>query len=162
MINRIRNLFTIKEFTGKHMLGVMFLFFGTIISVNLTLAWFAETTWSGLVAKNGYVESIDYDAKQKVIDKQKKMGWKSQVKLSSGHLVFLVKDKNGIALTGLKLSGKIGRPTTESQDQKLVFKEANNGEYIANVSIDKGQWVVAITAINADKVKYRKAYRLIN
>jgi len=162
MINRIRNFFTIKEFTGKHMLGVLFLFFGTIISVNLTLAWFAETTWSGLVAKNGYVESLDYDAKQKVIDEQKKMGWKSQVKFNNGHLVFLLKDKNGIAVTGLNLSGKIGRPTTEVQDQKLAFSEANKGEYIANVNLAKGQWVVLITAMNADKVKYHKAYRLIN
>ena len=28
-----------KQFTGYHMLGVLFLFFGTIISVNLTLAF---------------------------------------------------------------------------------------------------------------------------
>jgi len=144
------------------MLGVLFLFFGTIISVNLTLAWFAETTWSGLVAKNGYVESLDYDAKQKVIDKQKKMGWKSQVKISNGHVVFLLKDKNGVAITGLKLDGKIGRPTTEVQDQKLAFNEANKGEYIANVNLAKGQWVVLIKAISADNIRFHKAYRLIN
>lgn len=161
MIKSILNFLTIKEFTGKHMIGVLFLFFGTIISVNLTLAWFAQTTWSGLIAKNGYVESIDFKAKQQVMDQQKKLGWKSQLKLSSGHIIFSLKDANGVPLTGFKLNGTVGRPTTEAQDQKLNFREAKKGEYIAEVDLAKGQWQVSIIATN-DKFNYRKAYRFIN
>ena len=65
-----------REFTGWHMAGVMFLFFGTIISVNLVMAYFATSSWSGLVVKNSYVESQRFNGvtaeRQAMLD----MGWK--------------------------------------------------------------------------------------
>ena len=45
----IRAIFQPKEFTGKHMLFTMVAFFGVIVTVNLIMARFAVTTWSGLV-----------------------------------------------------------------------------------------------------------------
>ena len=53
----IRDFFRPTEFTGYHMLGVLVLYFGTIITVNLVMARFAITTWTGLVVENTYVAS---------------------------------------------------------------------------------------------------------
>ena len=50
----LKNFFAPEEFTGWHMVGVMCLFFGTIISVNLYLAYQANHSWTGLVVKNSY------------------------------------------------------------------------------------------------------------
>ena len=50
-------------FTGWHMLLVMCLFFGTIISVNFYMAWQATHTWSGLVVKNTYIASQEFNGK---------------------------------------------------------------------------------------------------
>ena len=162
MIASLRNMFTIKEFTGRHMLAVLFLFFGTIITVNLTLTWFAVGSWSGLVAKNGYVASIDFKAKQEEVERQNKLGWKSQLKHTGGHVVFSLKDNAGKPITDLKPKGFIGRPTTEALDKPLVFKEGNKGEYLAPINIGKGQWDVEIQVVNANNDRYRKLYRLVN
>jgi hypothetical protein len=43
----IRSIFQPKEFTGKHMLFSMVAFFGVIFTVNMIMARFAVTTWSG-------------------------------------------------------------------------------------------------------------------
>lgn len=50
-------------FTGWHMLGVMLLFFGTVITVNMVMAWNAVNSWSGLVVPNTYVASQQFNAK---------------------------------------------------------------------------------------------------
>ncbi len=143
------------------MLGVLFMFFGTIITVNMFLAWFAVDSWSGLVAKNGYVASIDFDGKEKEVERQNKLGWKSRLKLNGTHVIFSIKDKSGAPITDLTIVGTIGRPTTEVQDQVLEFHNGNPGEYIASVNIAAGQWDVAIQTTSSNNEHYKKLYRLI-
>ena len=50
-------------FTGWHFLAIMIAFFGVIISVNVTMAWYAGHSWSGLVAENTFVASQQFNAK---------------------------------------------------------------------------------------------------
>ena len=45
-----------RTFTGWHMAVITISFFAVIIAVNLTLAVFASTSWTGLVVANSYVE----------------------------------------------------------------------------------------------------------
>jgi nitrogen fixation protein FixH len=52
-----------KTFTGWHMLAIMVAFFGVVISVNMLMAYYANTSWSGILAKNTYVASQDFNAK---------------------------------------------------------------------------------------------------
>ena len=49
------------RFTGWHMVGVLGLFFGVTILVNLALAFFANGSWTGLIVKNSYVASQHYN-----------------------------------------------------------------------------------------------------
>jgi nitrogen fixation protein FixH len=37
-------------FTGYHMLAILVAFFGVIISVNLLMAYYANSSWSGLIS----------------------------------------------------------------------------------------------------------------
>ncbi len=52
-----------RRFTGWHMVAVMALFFGTIISINFVMAWSASRSWSGLVVENAYVASQQFNGK---------------------------------------------------------------------------------------------------
>ncbi len=54
---------TSGAFTGWHMLGIMVAFFGVIIAVNITMAYKAVSSWSGLVVKNTYVASQEFNDK---------------------------------------------------------------------------------------------------
>ena len=50
-----------KQFTGKHMLASIIGFFAVIFGVNFTMAYLANSTWSGLVVANGYVAIVFID-----------------------------------------------------------------------------------------------------
>ncbi|VAV93387.1 hypothetical protein MNBD_ALPHA08-578 [hydrothermal vent metagenome] len=157
----LSKLFTVKEFTGKHMLVGMLMFFGVIITANMTMAWFAVSTWSGLVAKNGYVESINFKAKQEAVDRQTLLGWKSKVRLINGQVIFSVKDVGGKPVSDLSIVATIGRPTTEKADAVMAFRQANPGEYLAGAPEQSGQWILEIQATGVEKQLYRKKYRIL-
>jgi len=157
----LSKLFTVKEFTGKHMLVAMLMFFGVIITANMTMAWFAATTWSGLVAKNGYVESIDYKAKKAESDRQNLLGWKSKVRVTNDRLVFFVKDAEGNPVSDLTIVANIGRPVTENADAIVSFREANPGEYLAEAPSQSGQWILDIRATGVGDQLYQKKYRIL-
>ena len=154
-------IFTIKEFTGRHMLAVIFLFFGTIIAVNLALAWFALNSWTGLTARNGYVASLDYKHHAAEMQKQRDLGWAVRLRLEGGNLKFQFKDAQGKGISGLTITGTAGRPTTESQDMKLKFSTSRPGEYVAMAPSSVGQWFITIKAENDKKQTYRKKYRIV-
>lgn len=157
----ITQFFTVKEFTGRHMLMVMLAFFGVIITANMTLVWFASGSWSGLVAKNGYVESINFKDKQAAVERQRLIGWKSKLRVEGGHLAFSIKGAAGKPVAGLVISAKVGRPVTEISDVKISFSEANPGEYIARAPKESGQWLVDIQATGTNNQSYRKKYRIV-
>lgn len=151
----------VKEFTGRHMLMVMCAFFGVIITANMTLAWFAAGSWSGLVAKNGYVESINYKDKQAALEKQRQLGWKSKIQVVAGHLTFSIKGKDGKPISNLTISAKVGRPATEVSDREVKFREAKPGEYLARAPQQSGQWLIMLLATSTKNQSYQKKYRVI-
>ncbi|CAN5652759.1 hypothetical protein BH11ACT8_BH11ACT8_25200 [soil metagenome] len=63
-MSRVRNPFRLDDehpFTGRHMLAVVFAFFGTVITVNFVMAYLATGTFPGLVVENSYVASQNYN-----------------------------------------------------------------------------------------------------
>ena len=67
-------------FTGWHMLTVMCLFFAVIIAVNVTMAVFAGSSWSGLIVKNTYVASQTFNEDVDRVKKMKAKGFAAAVK----------------------------------------------------------------------------------
>jgi len=157
----LQRIFTIKEFTGYHMLAVMVLFFGTILAANLTMTWFAIDSWSGLVAKNGYVASIEFKDREEDFARQRALGWKSHLRVEGGLVQFSVKDSSGKAITGLNITASAKHPATEKADVALAFSEKNPGEYLAAAPARSGQWQIEILAMSAAKQSYRKKYRVL-
>lgn len=157
----IAETFCVRKFTGKHMLAVLVLFFGTIIAVNLVLAWFAIHSWSGLVAKNGYVESVHFKEHQARITAQEKLGWKTRLRMEKGHLIYALKDKNGVGLADLQMTAILGRPTTEKQDKTVKFRQGRPGEYLLLAPVGEGQWQLDVTARNQKGQTYRKIFRFV-
>lgn len=49
------------RFTGYHMIACVVSFFAVIIFANVTMAWFASSSWTGLVVKNSYVASQQFN-----------------------------------------------------------------------------------------------------
>lgn len=141
----IGKIFGTKEFTGYHMLGVLFLFFGTIISVNLTLAWFANSTWTGLVVQNSYVESQRFNEVTAEKRRQAALGWTAALAYEDGVLAIEMRDKNSEAIGGAIVTAKIGHPVQNRDDQTVSLIAKGGAQYAADVMLTPGIWDAELT-----------------
>lgn len=149
----------IETFTGWHMVAVMMLFFGTIISVNLTLAYFANRSWSGLIVENTYVASQQFNedvAKNRAMEAR---GWASDLFVEGGDVVYRLSDAAGTPVAAETATLILQRPVNEHDDRviTLAYKE---GRYAAAQSIAPGQWVARVTVQSGDDTVYRETRHL--
>jgi len=100
-------------FTGRHMLIIMVAGFSVVIAVNITLAVLASSTWSGLVAKNGYVASIDFAQNETSRRAIETRGWSVSLTAPGGLVTLEARDDAGAPLPASRTitfepSGTIG------------------------------------------------------
>jgi nitrogen fixation protein FixH len=147
------------EFTGKHMLITMLSFFGVVIGVNLTMAWLANSSWSGLIVSNGYVASQSFNSDLQHIRAQQSLGWAVKLTHGATEIRFSVKDKRGNHVDGLNLTGAVKRTVTDRDDIQLKFSETAPGEYTSSAAMAPGLWEVFIEAKAKDGTLYQHAER---
>ena len=148
------------QFTGKHMLFVMFAFFGIIIAVNLTMATMASKSWTGLIVKNSYVASQKYNSELQKAQIQRASGIRSELEYANGNLIFNLKNRDGRQLVVDNLTIAIGRPAFEQEDQTGIFKTEANFTYIFPVALAKGEWAIRITG-KSEGEAYRRDARIM-
>lgn len=155
----IRAIFQPKEFTGKHMLGAMVAFFGVIITVNLIMARFAITTWSGLVVPNTYVASQEFNGKAAQSREIAALGY--QLDLDSGveGLSIIFTDRSGAPALADSMITELRRPVGTDQDQELVMTRDSDGIYRAPGQLAEGEWIATVTAIRDGETLYKRGRR---
>ena len=148
-----------KQFTGKHMLASIIAFFAVVFAVNFTMAFLANSTWSGLVVANGYVASQSFDkdlARQK---QQEALGWNVTLSHIDGRIRITFMDAERNKIEDLSITGKLERPVTDKQDQDLTFTSIGSGAYTAPAMLSPGVWEVEIDAGGGAVPDYRKTFR---
>ncbi|NDW04791.1 cation transporter [Jiella sp. 40Bstr34] len=129
-----------REFTGRHMALVMVAFFGTIISVNLTMAYFASSTWSGLVVPNSYVASQTFDADTLKREQELSRGWNAQTAYEGGRFRMRLIDAERLPVTGAKVTVTIGHPVNANFDRTLTLQSTGEGGYVGETALTSGRW----------------------
>ncbi|WP_411036686.1 FixH family protein [Shinella sp. BYT-45] len=132
-------------FTGWHMAGVMVLFFGTIITVNLIMAWNASHSWSGLVVQNTYVASQQFNGKVAEAKALAASGIEGSLAIEDGRIAYRIADAKGAPLAADDVSAVFKRPVDERKDFTLVLEPAGQGLFVAERAVPAGQWVVDIS-----------------
>ena len=150
-----------SEFTGRHMLLMMVAFFGVIIAVNITMAFFASSTWTGLMVKNSYVASQDFNAKLAKARAQDALGWASTMVLEGKDLKLTLKDDQARPLAGLNVVARVYRPVAEAEDHDVALTESGAGRYSATVDLNPGLWEVAIMVTGRRDQNYEQIFRFI-
>lgn len=150
-----------KQFTGRHMLAITVAFFAVVIGVNLVLAFLANSTWSGLVVKNGYDASQDFNKAQERARAQEALGWKAALQRDVKELRIVFAARDGSPLPGLRIAGTLRRPTTDRQDRVLTFTETGNGSYVSPSAMDAGIWDLEIIAGDRAGTSFRKTWRFV-
>ncbi|MCF6272672.1 MAG: FixH family protein [Rhodobacteraceae bacterium] len=146
-----------KEFTGKKMLLVMLSFFGVIITVNMFMAFSAVSTFPGLEVKNSYVASQEFNDRKRA---QLALGWEVEFYSEGDEAVLVLKDAAGETVIPASITAKIGRPTSDVEDQTLDFRLV--GEvYRAAAILPAGPWRLFLDAVAQDGTRYKKRLRLL-
>ncbi len=138
------------RFTGWHMLMIMVAFFGTVITVNGYMAYEASTSWTGLIVKNGYVASQDYNHQLAEAQAQAARGWHGDIGFADGVVAFTLTDRDGnpVKLTGV--SATVGRPAFDKDDHTLSLAYAGNARYEAADALAQGPWAITVTGQSSE------------
>jgi nitrogen fixation protein FixH len=160
MIKAVKSFVAPTEFTGWHMFTIICMFFGTIITVNMILAFNAGSTWTGLVVKNTYVASQIFNEETEKLEQQRALGWSSDLKYQSAQLRLKLTDNNGALITGANVSAKIGNPVHETNDHMVSFTQI--GEYyVVDNNLENGLWQIDLQVQTKDGLTWNKAVRLV-
>lgn len=147
-------------FTGWHMLGAMLLFFGTIITVNFTMAYYASSTWSGLVVKNTYVASQEFNGKAAGIRSMLATGIKGKLDVKGDQIRYALTLPGDEPVNADKVTAHFKRPVGEHQDFITELQPAGAGIYEARREVLKGHWIVEMIAIKDGKTIMHEANRI--
>jgi nitrogen fixation protein FixH len=151
---------TERPFTGRHMLMTMLTFFGVIIVVNMTMVYFATHSWTGLVVKNSYVASQEFNAKTERLERTSAhVHSKIQYKAKRLSISFL--DAAGQALAATSVTMTLGRPSHEGEDRVITFTSAENGIYEAKLELGRGQWLGQVSGDFVGHGQWQRPVRLL-
>ncbi|KAA3504113.1 cation transporter [Rhizobium rhizogenes] len=147
-------------FTGWHMLGVMVLFFGTIITVNMIMAWNAVTSWSGLVVPNTYVASQQFNAKAEAAKARAATGIKGRLVVDEKSVRYEVFHAESGPVETDSLTLHFRRPVGEHQNFDMELKPVSSGVFTAAHDMLPGQWIVEVTAVRDGRIIVHEGTRI--
>jgi nitrogen fixation protein FixH len=138
-----------RRFTGWHMTAIMLLFFGTIITVNVTMAVFATTTFGGKVVENSYVASQKYNDWLAAARAQQRLGWTHKASLD-GERHLIVQS----SVRGARIEAVARHPLGREAERALRFA-GENGRFRSLEPLPSGRWIVHLTvASGAEQARY--------
>jgi nitrogen fixation protein FixH len=149
-----------RTFTGWHMAAITISFFAVVIAVNLTLAVFASSSWTGLVVANSYVASQSFNRDAEIARQQQALGWQMIFTVNRGFAQISILDRENQPLPGLNIRAILQRPTDEAGDQDLKLQDSGAGIYISHAVIGSGVWIADITAEGSDHKPVRFVQRI--
>lgn len=135
-----------RKLTGWHVLAIFVLAFGTIITVNLTLAFNAVSTFPGLEVKNSYVASQSFDARREA---QQALGWEVAAREENGRVLLEITDADGRPVQVARIDATLGRATHVKDDIRPDFV-FDGKHYAASADLNPGYWNLRMVATAID------------
>jgi len=139
------------------------LFFCFLFVVDGTMVYLAVSSHRGVVNENAYETGLKYNDVLKEAEAQKKSGWTSKIAMQKdGGISVSLADADGVALTGVDVTGRVVRPTQDGYDFDLMFEKqkSETGVYTAKADFPlSGSWEVLIRA-EKDGTVYKKSKKI--
>ena len=131
--------------------------FGVFLTANCIMIYIAATTWTGLTAKSAYRQGVEYN---RTLDKRaaaKGLGWEIAVGFEpanglTGTLQVRLRNRDGEALNGAKITGATYRPVAQGNDFALgSFDSLSGGRYATRATFPKpGLWEIRLKIVHKD------------
>lgn len=133
----------VRRFTGYHMTAILIGFFGVIIAVNFTMAYFASSTFGGTVVDNSYVASQNFNEWLERARLQNALGWRETVARDGGKVAVDVESSAG-PLYAAEIAGIAHHPLGRAEPVRLTFGEVGDGRYRSRETLPPGRWIVRL------------------
>jgi nitrogen fixation protein FixH len=135
-----------NEIRGRHVLIGLVAFFGLIFLVNGIFLYYAVTTFGGGDTSNPYRKGLHYNDTLAEDARDAERGWRAELAYDAkaGRLALSLRDKSGGPVAGLHLAATVGRATTDREDRAATFREIEGGNFVAELTLAPGQWVVQL------------------
>lgn len=148
-----------RPFTGTHLALIVIGFFAVVIAVNMTMATLASRTFSGVIVKNGYVASQDFDRWLAAGRAQAALGWSVGARIDGDRLVVDARDRSGAPLVATAVA-TLSHPVDARRAHRLTLLPAGAGAYSIRHGLAAGQWE-AVIRLDAQGHVYWRRQRLI-
>lgn len=132
-------------------------FFLFIAIVDSVFVYLAVHTHTGLITQNSYEKGLKYNDIILAGEKQKKLGWKTDISFNSNNDLFSIKisDKNDSLITGAEVKAYVKRMVHDGYDFSVNLKETKKGIYTGALVLPlKGKWNV-ITIVQSGEQSYK-------
>lgn len=140
-----------RAFTGWHMAAILFAFFAVVVSVNMTMATFATTTFSGKVVDNSYVASQRFNDWLAEARAQDALGWRHAARLAPDRRVTLTVEADGRPLDGAVAAGFARHPIGRAADVPLRFVSPGAGRFESDAPLPAGRWYLHLHVTRAGR-----------
>lgn len=141
-----------RTLTGWHVFAMFVGAFAVIIGVNLTLAFQAVATFPGLVTKNSYLSSQQFDADRVAQDG---LGWEVGARVADGLLYLTITDASGAPVRPNVVSATLGRATHVADDMTPAFSWTGT-DLTAPVTVAPGYWTLWLKLTAKDGTPFRR------
>lgn len=146
---------------GWHVLASLLVFFGVMLAANGVFIYYAVSTFTGIETADAYRSGIAYNNRLEEARELDKLGWTGEIKPKDGRIELILKNASGAPVRGVRIDGKVGRPSTDSFDRAISFEDAGSGHYRSEqVELAPGNWIVAIEAHDPVRAGAPPRYRL--
>ena len=150
-----------KGFTGWHMLTIMVAFFGTIISVNVLMAYYANSSWSGMLSKNTYVASQDFNIKAAEARAWARQGFRGKITVDRAAVGYAMESPVDTVSEVQTVTAVFHRPVGDHQDFAINLQPSADGAYSAAHELAPGPWIVDLEAKSYDRTVFHQAERIV-
>lgn len=148
-------------FTGRHMLAVMVAFFTVVIAVNLTMAYLANTSWTGIVANDTFTASQQFNRIAEQAKAQNALGWHGALELKPDEVRYRLTGRDGRAVRIDAITVSFRRPVDERDDHTVKLLPAGQGVFAAQHALKDGAWIVEVDAEAGLPHPYRETHRIL-
>ncbi len=148
------------EFTGRHMLIITLTFFGVIITVNMTMATLARSSWTGLVVQNSYVASQQFNRKAEEGRAQAALHWQGTLTVADGMIRYALVDASGRPVLPAGVKVTLRHPAYDAEDRTVELAPEPGGAFSARQAVRDGAWIVEVDADVRRASPYRQVQRV--
>jgi nitrogen fixation protein FixH len=146
--------------TGWHVLAIVTGFFAIVIAVDAGFVVMAVKTFPGEVSSTPYEDGLAYDRSVAQLRAQEAMGWRATAAAEIGAVSVEMRDRAGVPIAGLSITGALERPATEAGRLVLAFRETRPGRYIAMPGDLSGAWDLTLHAAGPKGERFTADRRL--